>query len=377
MSVFARFNPDGIPGPQDFEVVLSRKISNRSSNLLQTVKGLDMDDDGYISKKDLQITLRDFFGVHLSKSQIDTIFASARRFQRSRDDSYSENRNDQNVSNKDENAIDSDVITFTMFMKYINHTSYDSLHPSSRMMESNMHIKATAETTKDGQGKDEKSEAALIKALRAKVLGAIRQSVPKGNFGMVSASIYLQMDANKDNEVTHAEFQSWLETKHGIHLTDYEMKLVYGKWEKEEGLTLQEFTYFIECLLAEYRVACICNSSCHDMNANLTSKQRPDKNILTLLSHDEKTDKELIWILLNYFREINKSYAQAFNILDDYGNKNLTPTELSKGFKTAGFNVSAERSRILLRKFAHPNGKVDLPGFVRLMTSEPLPDHVD
>lgn len=365
MSAVARKSTNGIPEPEGFEVALSRKIAARSANLLRTVKGLDEDNDGYLSKKDLQDTLRDFFGVHLDTHQIDSIFARASMF-RSSEGSEVESRNDEEKYEE--------LITFTMFQKYVMHTSSDSQHPPSRMFESNMSIKAAVKTDRNENSKDKRSVAARTKYLKSLVQRAIQQSVPSGNFGMAASSIFLQMDTERNNDVTHAEFQHWIENKHGIHLTDEEMKLVFCKWVKDEGLTLQEFTYFMECFLSEYPVSCACDD-CGD--TQLSFKQRADRNVYSNQTHDGKSDRELIWALLNYFRQIGKTLAQAFYMLDNYGNKSLSAAEASIGFKQAGLNVSAVRSRALMRKFALPSGKMDLPCFVRMMTSEPIPDNVE
>jgi Ca2+-binding EF-hand superfamily protein len=366
MSIVARkLSKDGIPGPKGFEVALSRTITAHSVNLLKTIQRLDEDDDGYLSKNDLQNSLRDYFGLSLDDEQIQTIFRRA-RMSESSEGKEVETRND----NEKGGAAD-DLLSFTMFQKYVFSTSSDSSHPSSRMFTSNASVTASSIDTNKGNNKDKRSVIAKTKHLKSIVLKAIEQSVPMGNFGRVASSIFLQMDTHRDNQITRAEFKSWLEDKHGIHLTDAEMKLVFGKWVKNEGLSLQEFSYFLECFLSGY-----CkNEDVGDDQFLVT--QRKQKELNHDQSDDEKTDKELIWALLNYFRGINKSHAQAFYTLDKYGSKTLSAVEVSIGFKRAGLNVSPDRSWALLRKFASANGKVGLTSYVRMMTSVSTEDNVE
>ena len=360
--------PDGMPEPDGFEVVLSRKIGASTSSLFHIFKSLDRDDDGHLSKTDLQDNLSTLFGVNLDAKQVDSIFEKVSLLGNNPSGSDEESKTDQHYSHDH----GKDLITFKKFQMYILYAQSGSLYPPSQMFASNMTKNAPLKIER-ASSDDKKSIAARRKKLRSTVLKAIRQGHQSDNFGMAASSLFLQIDTRRNSLVSHNEFRSWLADKQGIQLSENELKLVLGAWVKDEGLTLKEFTYFVDCLLSECgNNGCSCER--HDENELSLNQRANTDRITTTDNHDEKSDKELIWALLNHFREMGKSYSQAFAMLNVQGNRRLTPSEISMGIKGAGLNVTSKRSRDLLRRFSGLDGGIDIAGFVRMMTSEPIPD---
>jgi len=345
--------PAGLPSPLPFEVALAIKIKGRRMSPTHTFIRLDEDEDGLISKKDLQDSLGEVFGMGLSYGQIEALFNRACFF-RSTNMRVVESRNDPQASG--ENGID-----FSTFQKYIEHTAMDTSSPTSTMYGS-YGIAATVKKNKNGPRKNTRSVFAKTKVLRSLVLRLLEQSATTD--GMAATQSFLEIDASRNNHITRGQFMEWLEDGHGVILTEEELSMVLGEWQDEEVLTMTEFTHFVDSL---------------KVNTGKRTSTSPNEQILkdtfihpqqmNLLDND-KSDNELIWAFLNHFRAIGKTLVQGFHHLDETDSKNLSAAEISKGFKKAGLNVSRERSRDLINGFI-TRGRLDKPGFVRMMTSVP------
>ena len=353
--------PAGLPSPLPFEVALAIKIKGRRMSPTHTFIRLDEDEDGLISKRDLQDSLGEVFGMGLSDDQIEVMFNRACFF-RSTSTRDVESRNDPQASG--ERGID-----FATFQKYIEHTAMDTSSPSSTMYGSYGGMTTTVKKNKDGvPRRDSRSVFAKTKLLRSKVLRLLEQSATTD--GMAATRSFLDMDTLRNNHVTRGEFMEWLRDVNGVNLTEEELDMVLGEWQDEEGLTMTEFTLFVDSL-----------------KVNSGTRTSPDEPIMKHtfihprqinVSDNDKSDNELIWAFLNHFRAIGITLVQGFHHLDETDSKNLSAAEISKGFNKAGLNVSQERSRELIIGFIMSGRLLDKPGFVRMMTSVvPIPNPPD
>ena len=96
------------------------------------------------------------------------------------------------------------------------------------------------------------------------------------------------------------------------------------------------------------------------------------RKTIKIVDYDDKSDAELIRAISNHFRDIGKSYAQGFHLLDKSDDKMIGTVEISNGLKEAGFAVSLGRAQKLTQSFASRGGKMDKAGFLRFMASASL-----
>lgn len=348
------------PPPEPFEVAISTKITTSRKPLLQTFVRIDEDEDGLISKKDLKNALNNMYEMALDDDQIDVMFRrsqffSERRILRQGSDSSTEEERDE----KNEQ-----LISFPVFQEYMKSTAdgSDSVSPT-KMYGSTINIKVGFRTdAKLPWMDDRRSVVAKKKDLRNLVLETIQQSIPSESVGMATTHTFLEMDTLRNNQVTKSEFISWLRVEKGLELDEEEVKLVLGEWQKEEGLTLQEYGFFVTCL----------ENKCTDTEKikQLTENQRPDEAPL-VRDDDGKSDTELIWALRGYFHGVGKSFMQGFHELDKSDGKTISSSEVSDGLRTAGLVVTHARSKELMKGFVKPGGDMDKPGYVRFITSAP------
>ena len=355
---------------EGFELVLSRKIEALKAPLLYTFMRLDIDGDGCLSKEDLQKALSDLFDMDLKEDQIDSIFIRAVLLRNLTETQIKEGRNPDESPRNDET-----LITFPTFQKYIHFTASNTSQTSSRIHGSNFGIEATVKK-REKLSKFGGSKSAIFKTkkLRSIVRQLIQQNVPPELSHRAATFTFLELDTDRNNQVTRAEFRDWLKEVHGLTFTEEEMKLIFGRWQKEEGLELKEFVYYIDCLLSEYVPSPSKKSDfCGDfeMERKLAVNQRDGSELISGQNVDYKSDSEMIWALLNYFRSIDKTMIQGFHHLDQFENKRLTADDVSNGLKQAGLNVSLIRSRQLISKYVSRGGQIDKPGFMRFLTSLP------
>eukprot|EP00554_Chaetoceros_debilis_P006397 CAMPEP_0194074270 /NCGR_PEP_ID=MMETSP0149-20130528/1425_1 /TAXON_ID=122233 /ORGANISM="Chaetoceros debilis, Strain MM31A-1" /LENGTH=222 /DNA_ID=CAMNT_0038754411 /DNA_START=591 /DNA_END=1257 /DNA_ORIENTATION=- len=188
---------------------------------------------------------------------------------------------------------------------------------------------------------------------------------------MAATATFLDMDSSRKNRIPTDNIRVWLQKK-GFYFNDDDMKVLLGKWKTNESLSVKEFGLFVDSLAAEVDV-----NGCAEINV------RDDTIIQLVVSRlqneetnhendDDKSDEELIWAFLNHFRDMNKTYVQGFHVLDKNDDKYLSATDIRNGLKGCGFDISLERSRCLISKFAKRGSRdLDKTGFIRFITSVP------
>lgn len=346
-----------LPLPQSFEVVLARKISAQRNSLLQIFSKLDDDGDGYLSMKDFKTGLNSLFDMELTQVQIAGIFERACYFS-----SAHKYINDVSILGG------TCMMTLPIFLRYIENTADSTKISSSSISSSTVIFKAYVRS-KEKTSPSQKSISYRTKQLRSLVFGLIKQSVPAST-SMAATASFLDMDSSRNNKISRENIKFWLQKK-GFHFDDDDMKMLLGKWQQNEGLSVKEFGLFVDSLAAEV-----------DVNGNAEINERDDATSQIVVNQrqsvetrhdnaDHKSDEELIWIFLNHFRDLNKTYVQGFHILDKNDDKVLSAKDIRNGLKVCGFDVSLERSRSLISKFTTRGRDLDKPGFVRFITSVP------
>lgn len=342
------------PPAQGYEIAIARKIKAQSLPILNIFKRFDQDDDDRISKKDFKITLQQM-EMELSDGQLDYIFERSACFAPAHVKELRRN-------NLSPDCLYFEKMGFPEFSKYVENTADTKMSTANSLFgASDIAPSPRRENTKGKVAEERQSTAARAKSLRMMVYKKINESIPLSQ----TTSAFLQMDTERDNQVTGEEFQNWLRKKNGLDFSDEEMKLIRGDWLKDEGLSFQEFHFFINCLYEE------CTNA--DMVLRLSTNQKSGNSVLTkdTAIGDAKSDEVLIWSLLNYFRDCNKSKLEAFDVLNLTNDNSLSAQDMQHGLKVAGETVSLGRAKELIKNFAQTGGRVSKPGFVRLMTSAP------
>ncbi len=350
-----------LPPPLNFEVALARKIKAQRTPILQIFARLDEDGDGYLSTTDLKNGLHHLFDMEVNDKQIAAIFSRAAYF-------LPKHKTDQDAA----------LMTTPMFLRYVDCTAESTIVPSSTIHTgSSIVLKAAIKTRNYVEHPMHKSEVYRSRHLRALVLQLISQNISTSRSNAVNTQSFLNMDTNRNNEITREEFRSWLKQK-GLDLTDEDMKLLFGKWQKGEGLSVKEFGVFVETLASDL-VAISKNPNitegADELDLSVLSINQRDGDEIENHDDSHMSDVELIWAFLNHFRDLKKSYIQGFHYLDKDDNKYLTAREIRAGLEECGLNVSTERCNELMASIVSAGGKMDKPSFVRFITSAPIQDY--
>jgi Ca2+-binding EF-hand superfamily protein len=341
-----------------YEIVISRKIKMQKLPMLQIFMRIDGDGDGKVSKKDLFVALQDLWEIKLTDEQIDHIFQRSALLA---PDTVKESRQLDNSPG----SIHFEKMGYQEFSNYVQVTSGSRASSSSAQFGA-AHIASSPErkSLKGQHVESRQAESSRAEELRKIVSNKIQQSIPATESCTGTTFSFLQMDTLRSNEITGAEFEDWLKRKNGLQFSDEEMKLVRGKWQKTEGLTLQEFDYFIHSLEKESRT----DEPITKMVQRLSINQRdPAENE----NCDLKSDEELIWAFLNHFRVNGTTLTAGFHKLDYSNSSGLSAQDIRQGLKETGVNVSLQRSKLLTNKFVSTGGRMSKTGFVRWVTSAP------
>jgi len=344
--------------PQSYEVVLARKISAQRNSLLQTFAKLDADGDGYLSMKDLKIGLNSLFDIDLTQEQIAGIFQRACLFS-----SAHKYINDVSILGG------TCMMTLPIFLRYIENTAESTKISSSSISSSGSIFKANVKS-KEKTSPSQKSISYRTRQLRSLVFGLIKQSVPAST-NMAATATFLDMDSSRKNRIPTDNIRVWLQKK-GFYFNDDDMKVLLGKWKTNESLSVKEFGLFVDSLAAEVDVNGCAEINVRDDTIIQLVVSRLQNEETSQENDDDKSDEELIWAFLNHFRDMNKTYVQGFHVLDKNDDKYLSATDIRNGLKGCGFDISLERSRCLISKFAKRGSRdLDKTGFIRFITSVP------
>lgn len=342
---------------QAFEIAIARKLKTQKLPMINIFKKFDQDDDDKVSKKDFSESLKQW-EMNLTESQINYIFRRSSNFATS-------NVKEIRKNDPSPDCIYFEKMGFQEFSKYVEETANSLMSSANTLFgSSDIALSPQRENSKGKVVEEKKSAVGRAKSLRLMVYKKIKESIPLDN----TTPAFLQMDTSRNNQVTGKEFEDWLRTKNGLDFSDEEMKLIRGDWRKEEGLSLPEFDFFINCLHQE------CTP---DTNADMIQRLSINQNIQNVSPNgetedgDAKSNPVLIWALLNYFRDHDKSFLQAFQILDVTNANSLSAQDIQRGLRSAGVVISLERSKDLIKDFVQVGGRMTKPGYVRLMTSAP------
>ena len=354
MSASNSEKPTDQPPAQPYEIAIARKIKAQTLPILQIFKKFDQDDDDRVSKKDFSDTLKQW-EMELKEDQINYIFERSAFF-------APFNVKEIRRNDPSPDCLYFEKMGFQEFSKYVEDTANTLISTASSLFgASDIALSPQRENTKGKVAEERRSAVARARSLRRMVYKQIRESIPLDH----TTKVFLQMDTLRNNQVTGKEFQEWLKKKNGLDFSDEEMKLIRGDWKKDEGLSLQEFDFFINCFYQE----CSRDNSNHEMIQRLSVNQNINPSPSEAEIGDAKSDEVLIWALLNYFKDYNKSYLQAFEILDVTNAKSLSAQDVQRGLQGAGMTITLGRAKDLIRNYVQVGGRMTKPGFVRLMTS--------
>ena len=204
--------------PQNFEVSLVRKIMSLSKNLLITFQKLDVDRDGYVTRSDLKIALHNKFGIELTPSQMDGIFARFAYFKKDRQNS---------VENK---VMESHYgIRYTEFVEYVRQTTEWSSNHHVSEYGSTLQLKSN---DKGGQKTAMYSISpppnAVTSDLRRALGKLLRQQT---GLDMKNTHLFMGMDFQRNNRISPDEFQQWT-NRLGLILTKDQVRILLGEHYK-------------------------------------------------------------------------------------------------------------------------------------------------
>ena len=347
--------PSDLPPAQRYEIAIARKMKEKQLSKDRIFRQFDCDNDGRISKSDFRNTLQFLFKMELSDEQADHIFKRSSYFAPS---SVKESR----LNDSSPDSQDYEKMGFQEFSKYVETTAF-AMVSTPPINTDTPHIASPSPIPNHSTPLRRKIVEDKATQLKRKVIEKIQQIVP-GDLSTEEGNTlsFLQMDTSKDNQVTGKEFEDWLRIRNKLDFSDEEMTLIRGEWRKEEALSLQEFNSFLKCMNYE----CMEDDSSIEIFEKLTENQNPLQEIE---NGDSKRDDALIWSFLNYFRGKNKTFTQAFDILDVTHSKALSAQDVQRGLKHSGVILSIERIRQLTKKYVDVGGRMSRPGFVRMMTS--------
>ena len=258
MSASYSDKPKDILPAQPYEVAIARKIKAQTLPMLRIFKKFDQDDDDRVSKKDFSDTLKQW-EMELKEDQINYIFERSAFFAPA-------NVKEIRRYNPSPDSLYFEKMGYQEFSKYVEDTANTLISTASSLFgASEIALSPQRENSKGKVAEERRSVVARARSLRLMVHKQIRESIPQDHI----ATAFLQMDTLRNNQVTGEEFQEWLKKKNGLDFSDEEMKLIRGDWRKDEGLSLQEFDFFVNCLHRE----CSRDNSNHEMIQRLSVNQ--------------------------------------------------------------------------------------------------------
>lgn len=206
--------------PQNFEISLARKIKSVSKSLLITFQKLDIDRDGYVTRSDLKIALHNMFGIDLTRSQMDGIFARFAYFEKDHRDS---------VENKATNSRHG--IRYTEFVEYIRQTAEWSSNNHVSEYGSTLQLKSNDQAgQKTAMYSISPPSNAVTSELKRALGRLLRQQT---GLDMKNTHLFMGMDFQRNSRVSPDEFQRWT-NRLGLILTKEEVKKLlgehYGPW---------------------------------------------------------------------------------------------------------------------------------------------------
>jgi len=414
------------PKPHDFEMALVKKLEVKSSSILRTFLELDVDRDGFITRRDLKTALHDQFGIALTKEQLDAIFYRFAYFESDGRDyehfdrlENPEKEEDQGKDVQDSKKKDQSYVSghqygirYSEFVKYMESTE-KAIHSSQSVSSSMAGLGNLALRQGDFINNDDDDEyislsqhRQLIKKLKKQLLQLIEShskttSAANGRNkggGMQVTSLFLNMDTHRSGSVTVKEFQTWVFNM-GWNVTEEELELILGKYYPQDksnggGIEFDDFAHFINELEREdidndeaSSVAQGTSSQHKNGNKIEDNKAENDKttpssstkkmiqNAIDQCVDDTKTDRDIIHtISANIFKK-NTKLLDAFSKIDKSGTGKLDSCALQKAFQNVGgLYISQDRAQKLLQKFDRDgDGKLSKGEFIRLVTSSSSP----
>ncbi len=349
--------------PQNFEVSLARKIKSISKNLLITFQKLDVDRDGYVTRSDLKIALHNMFGIDLTRSQMDGIFARFAYFEKDHRDS---------VENK---VTDSrHGIRYTEFVEYIRQTAEWSSNNHVSEYGSTLQLKSNDQAgQKTAMYSISPPPNAVTSDLRRALGRLLRQQT---GLDMKNTHLFMGMDFQRNSRVSPDEFQQWT-NRLGLILTKEQVKKLLGE-HYDPWMEMSVFVALVE-ELKNYNSVDIG----HDPGwNNIPSKNHSNQQsglenearqslvkCIRKCADDAKTDKMIVKIVGNQLYQKKQRVLDAFRSIDLDGSGKLNLKEFRMAMQQYGLDLSEERVKSLMDKFDEDgDGKLDKHEFVRFIS---------